>query len=950
MFQKRVGLLATKATRPLSVIHTKSLANINQQYSPEKKIGKQLSKPSVDQKLSKQLTTKSVKPWVQPKGQVQKTKALAHRDDLPKRERRSGEPKRKSPRLSDKVSKENKPSGRRSVEDIENTDPESVTRKERRSSGRKASLPKPKIVEKVPRKKMRRSNTYSQVSGLGLVVPIIHGDTVKGLKDTSLLNIEDCNISGVKVLEDSVRKIENDCLEPSFLEPDSKLHARKSLKETASHVLEPSFLVEATDQSNDADSVFTKEETKTLLKSKATADILEPSFLEECKATFVSKSSAFKTVKSNDTFQDSLEVEVENQSLEEPSFLHNENVKPDKPRRSLRKRSGIIEIENNDNKVGMKLLRGAKRNNARKIINPEEFASEVCSKNEGKCEKLNDKHKPLDESVGQSSLLEQLKSLKSFVHDKSVEIEKSGNESFVDAEGKHPSDDLQRRETFVKCRTSPRFSMPATDVNIRRGTFVTESDKLKLLETQKPSEASPRRTTFTVSKKSANSQKVMNGKLKDEAYTLNEEEEPDAGVGEEKKDNQEKLNDGEVKQVERLFSADSLENDSFEKQTNSPDKIFVEQKIDWARRATLTVTKSRPSDALLEHAQRTSAVMKKLADESAMKHAEQTIPEDLVDTANLTEIHEVNSPQKSSQNSTFEVPLENSILVAKDSSFPSTPYHLLPTSPLLNNSRRSTHVVEKPKVVNLSKVDGKQLFVGQNDINLDDKKEQDNNDGKKSEKYKNNINMNNQNQNEVQIEEEKLDVPETVGQNEGPSSYLRRRKLSARRSVTSLGRKSVESLNGSLNFSDSDNVIKTSDGAKTENNNVVEGKVTEEQQAESVEQLFFVPFGKKEEVNQPAKPQTKRPDPKQFLKKRSNPVTQEEDRITSTKRSKSETAVTVTTKNQAVDDNNRIKSKQAGKVKEAVAAPARVTRQRVMSVGKLLHKFHHNHFSTGRKV
>ncbi|XP_053380194.1 abnormal spindle-like microcephaly-associated protein homolog [Mercenaria mercenaria] len=964
---KRVGLLASKATGPFSVIHTTSLANINQQYSPEKHTGKQSAKQIVDQKLSqlsRQPVSRSVKPGTQFKGLGKHTqlRVQKHCNGLTEKGRRSSEGRRRSPRLSDKyqsVSKESLPTTRQSEENLENIIPDTLTgqervddkTKKRKSSERKTSLPKPKIGENIPRKKMRRSNTYSQVSGLGLVVPIIQGDSVKGLKDTSLLNIEDCDISGIKVLEDSVKEVENGDVEPSFLEPKEEPCIGRTLKDKT-HMLEPSFLDDGNTMlkdHNDSINLSLIKDKTTKLKSKAISDTLEPSFLE-CKVTHVTKSSVFNAVQNCETFHDSLEVE--NQSVDDPSFLQLENKKPDRPRRSLRKRSGIIDVENNDKPTGVKLLRGAKRNNARKIISPETFIKDNCPKTESRFESLVDEHKPLNDSVGQSTLLEQLKSLKSFVHDRSVEIEKSGNGSICDIEDHESVKELQSRETFIKLRTSPRFSVPGNDINLRRGTFVTESTKLKLLETQEPSEASPRRTTFTVMKASTNSRKPKESKMKDGDFALTEEEELDIETEQKTNDihiavnvNEQILNDDVQKQSGRLFSADSLEDDSFEKQTKSPEKIFVEPKEEWARRATLTVTKSRPSDALLEHARKSAAAMKCLSDSSALK-PEEVIPEDEVETDRLTETEDKLSQQKSSSNSTFEVPLENSIVVAKDSSFPTTPYHLLPTSPHLDHSRRSTHIVEKPKVVNLSKVSGKQLFAKQTDSDLenydgieveqkgesDDVVELNSQDG---------INSKLQEQNEVEkrycVDEEiRVEKSETcennTGGNEGPSSNLRRRKLSVRRSVPGPAQQSSEKLNESPNVTGEEMCRdNTNEGISVEkgNKDLIDGKMDGDTQSAATEQLFFVPFDNKSESEESAKPRTKRPDPNQFLKKRSNPITQEDDRRS--KRPKSE--MTIKKKEVVARGGSKLgQTVNVTKVKESVAPQGRVTRQTVKSV------------------
>ncbi|CAG2201877.1 ASP [Mytilus edulis] len=57
--------------------------------------------------------------------------------------------------------------------------------------------------------------------------------------------------------------------------------------------------------------------------------------------------------------------------------------------------------------------------------------------------------------------------------------------------------------------------------------------------------------------------------------------------------------------------------------------------------------------------------------------------------------------------------------VEKNTSFPTTPYHLLPKTPNPDNSRRSTHVVEKPKIFKLDEVQKKKLFADEADVSID---------------------------------------------------------------------------------------------------------------------------------------------------------------------------------------------------------------------------------------
>jgi hypothetical protein len=67
-------------------------------------------------------------------------------------------------------------------------------------------------------------------------------------------------------------------------------------------------------------------------------------------------------------------------------------------------------------------------------------------------------------------------------------------------------------------------------------------------------------------------------------------------------------------------------------------------------------------------------------------------------------------PQKSPSEIENDHQLDKSNVSEKNASFPITPYHLLPKNPDPDNSRRSTHVVEKPKVLNLNGMEKKKLF------------------------------------------------------------------------------------------------------------------------------------------------------------------------------------------------------------------------------------------------
>ncbi|XP_063422495.1 abnormal spindle-like microcephaly-associated protein homolog [Mytilus trossulus] len=89
-------------------------------------------------------------------------------------------------------------------------------------------------------------------------------------------------------------------------------------------------------------------------------------------------------------------------------------------------------------------------------------------------------------------------------------------------------------------------------------------------------------------------------------------------------------------------------------------------------------------------------------------------------SGNVSDHDELTSPMHENvlkNTSSFDPDLVDS--VEKNCSFPTTPYHLLPKTPNPDNSRRSTHVVEKPKIFKLDEVQKKKLFADESDVSID---------------------------------------------------------------------------------------------------------------------------------------------------------------------------------------------------------------------------------------
>ena len=403
-FQKRTGLLAQRVKKPFSVIHTSSLANINQAYSPEKKTSKPATK-SNGKNTAVSIVERSTSETKQQLGRREQTKRKENLNVNAPNYRGAASDKFKAPLL-------------------ENC--------EMIGAAKTTEIHKAPKAPGGNRKKMRRSNTYSEVSGLGLVVPIIHNEEVTGHKDTSILDIDECDIS---IIAAETQKLPTSEL-PSFMDENEICSKVRNIQE-------PSFLITEQVTETKTSTVF---ESVTHLKQAhdqyrtSTAD-LDPSFLEQHME--------------ND-LQDSLDTDNNRPPIEEPSFL----VSDDKPRRSLSRKSGPFATENGES-ASLKLLRGVKKMSSK----PAKSA----------------KRKSWNRDTSQQSpVLAQLKKLRSFIHDKSLEIENSGSESSNEDQNML----VDSREAVVRSVSSPTTAMSVK--------FVTDSTKHKLLESQKPSEASPK--------------------------------------------------------------------------------------------------------------------------------------------------------------------------------------------------------------------------------------------------------------------------------------------------------------------------------------------------------------------------------------------------------------------------------------------------------------------------
>ena len=983
-FQRKGGLLSTKVTRPFSVIHTASLKNIDQSYSPEKMTTGQ---SKVVNKISGGSTANS-----RNSGESRSENAV-NKENTVKVEHKSKENKQK-----------NHVSGEKTV--------------------LKKLLPRDRKDDKIPKKRMRRSNTYSNVSGLGLPVPIINGETVQGhtgaenhISDIKQ-QIDMCNISGFEVIESKTLNISNNNnkqtvnLLPSFLEPDDKIYSAKSgdenVKEEQDSFVEVDSLENETetnlekvliDRKSLLEHSFVEIQTETtpLTAHINTSELTEkPSLniqnhspdskngnsivdkdlnkssnhLEESKLRSgrIMKTPALNRLNKESSFIDSLNETAGD--IEPPSFLSPdsfvENAVTYKLRRSARKGNHHDNVLSPTNMIHLKNV----LNSSRTIVSPDSFVSEMSSakkqmlRNRLSEEELVGKELPspetvLNDSIPHNIVIQQLESVKANLHNHSSEKEnqnKSCSHHKTDADR---SEDViaDRRETFIK-KQCPRFSVPGSDLDIRRGTFVIDAKKAKLLEHQQPSGASPRRTTFTVLR-NANINAIKTRARSDETPRtqrrrtrsqtkngmLSENLKPEMKAqldenhkvtGKAASARSETISKAEksisVKSetvtkrksaimehednttAKRLFSKDSLDStETSDIEFKDGGEIPNEETNEISRRCTLTVTKSRPSDALLNQAKNIEGINVNLfakdKKENSLAGSERQL-----DSFNENEEDSLETSQKSSKNSTFEVSANKSILlnksVIKNDSFPTTPCQL-PNSPNPDLSRRSTHVVADPKVLDLSVTDRKQLFPTLVAY------EEDSSEDKSSFKGVNDISP-------VLNEAVVIHNQTVKDETDSPSSNTRRR-VSARKSVNTSGERYSKNMaksefgkskrNGELdNQTTGSETERGSDPSKCtdEVKLTIADTYTKENNNNNnkSDQAYFVPIDNRQNkvVEKPV-----RTGPHAYLKKRSNTVVQNEDRIQS-KRVKS-------------DSDNIVEWKQK-------TVNTRVTRPRLKTTGK----------------
>ena len=822
LLQRKGGLLSTKVNRPFSVIHTTSLANIDRSYSPEKCI---VEKP--------EFTKKAIK-------------------------RTSGDNRRKSPRLSGNKKSDAKIE-MRTVKSgsVDKSDQENQGLKEK--AGLKKPLPRMSKDEKVPKKKMRRSNTYSNVSGTGLVIPVINGEMIDGLAKTEdkthILKeqINKCNVSGFEIIdtntvchgdekaqsvvelpsflqtENGPSSEKNNAEENSFVEVDSlemendKCHSRNksnlehSFVEINSETFESGSDLKRTYKGNEnAENDEPENRVNTNVGIKSTTS---PAVIANQGINKAFKNSALRNVKKENSFLDSLNDSPS--VVEPPSFLSPDSFVEDAMKYKLRSAKKGRQYNNVDGASNVNLTNPLDK--SRPVISPDTFIKETSAK------KLVTKDKDAGNDAG----------------------------TFPTGENERFEKEIERRETFIKKCSSPRFSVPAVEVDFRRGTFVKDAKKAKLLEKQQPSEASPRRTTFTVIKKTS----ISALKAKARARSDESPRTPRRRTRSQTKAALETSDYGDFDKTSAGFD-EREETDSVER----PVKV---------NSGTVTKSKCEPEEKI-----KSLTNQRLFSEDSLEENCNKAVSQSDKQMDNLDENEEncLELSHISSKNSTYEVSANKSILLnqtgLKNDSFPSTP-HQLPTSPNPDHSRRSTHIVEKPKVLDLSIVDRKQLFPRIVDY------EEDSTEDKSGSQSENVMDEIIEMKDDIQSNDEEDDNRTKPGT----------RRLSARKSW----KKSVESTNGNNDLSDQIEIksIREIDKAKTNTNiksQMRNKELTEENADNAPEkketgQLFFVPIENKP-VKELAKPV--RSGPHTFLKKRSNTVVQNEDRKQA-KRIKSET-------------------------------------------------------------
>ena len=908
--------MSTKVNRPFSVIHTTSLANIDRSYSPEKAT------------LNFKHTDRDI-------GEPCKENQSNYTTN-----------RRQSQRLSaTKVI--------HAGENNNKTDQtESETKLEKKSFAGKQTLKKSysrsKKDEQIPKKKLRRSNTYSNVSGTGLPLPIIcdegmkdhvSTESQKNLKNNPMVSLE---VIGTQSFSCDTKQTVSSL--PSFLEHDEKVSDAKSCNSSEKDTSH-SFV--------EIDSLESNKETNLSAKKSD----LEHSFIEiEMKDTVPKddrqkdycqkiKNPVLNYLKEN-SFKDSLDETPD--LIEPPSFLSPDSFMEDainyKLRRSGRKIKQNTEMKSPTNNAHLR----NHLNSSRHIVSPQSFVREMDSLNTIKTEEKHRENSPspdtvLNDSIPHAVVIEQLECVKAKLNDQSSDKQNNVKDMsgiYNKTNGNSKTSFLQsgfdtfdKRETFIKKRTSPRFSVASSETDFRRGTFVVGAKKAKLLESQQPSEASPRRTTFTVVKKATISASKMRARARSDEiprdfHRRSRSQNKVCPKVIASKDQKNAVKQKPVKAESEILTKGGLNenvptsnNTKQDDANNSKDELefmcageISKEKINEAptRRCTLTVTKSKPCDALVKQGSRTESIAANLfPGKSHLNSFDKSHP--YLDSFNEDE-DSLQTAQKSSKNSTFEVSANKSILLNKSSekadSFPITPNEL-PSSPNPDHSRRSTHVVEKPKVLDLSRIDRKQLFPCIVDYEADTNSISANS----TEHCDEQIEINDKGSDQSQNVNSKTDFPSSNTRSAAARTSLNDSTEQNEQDTTDSGKteiknrshrsdtKEIRNRSGSevsKDESTEQNEQDTTDSGKTESKNSFHRSDTKEtretrnrsgtevskddaekekdSQTKQTGGIYFVPFDNKvqKEVEQPV-----RNGPHAFLKKRSNVVVQSEDKIQS---------------------------------------------------------------------
>ena len=917
------------------------------------------------------------------------------------------------------------------LENIEIVKHESNTRTEQErvsveKQGPKKLLPRGKKDEHIPKKKMRRSNTYSNVSGIGLPIPIIHGETIQGhMSIEGQLSVikDNSNISGFEVKE--AQNFNCDRKEivsslPSFLEADDKTVATKtcdksdkenshsfvevdsldncketeleknSLSSDRKSDLEHSFIEIESDickANNGLRETYHLNEKNALLSKKPTTNasnnsellientVKDPVLVEciQIETCQIMNNPVLNHLKTEESFKDSLNQTPD--LTEPPSFLSPdsfvENAMKYKLRRSARKVNPNDEVESPTSSVNLK----SHLNVSRPIVSPDTFVREMSSvKKTVSTNKLTeleiDRQKPpspetvLNDSIPHNVIIQQLESVKANLHDQNFVNGKPVKGKFDSCSTKNnnkklavntEADILDRRETFIKKRSSPRLSVPSSEMDFRRGTFVVEAKKAKVLECQQPSEASPRRTTFTVIKKATIDASKLRARarsdetprnLRRRARSQNKASTKEANektaeecsneknksisiantctderkmiVAEEKpvKTKSDTVNKEKRVEIKKINSEEECDSEF-----KSAGEISQEHTDEATRRCTLTVTKSRPSDALLNHVKNTEGISVNLFPASHNNSSDKSRRQ--LDSFNENEEDSLDTSQKLSKNSTFEVSANKSIILNKSGiqsdSFPTTPGEL-PLSPNPDHSRRSTHVVEKPKVLDLSRTNRKQLFPGIVDY------EEDTEDNTASPKESNDKNVS------ITFDYNKIKTG-------CPSSNTRSAAAGKSLNVIAEQTEKIDRINSKIETQSCQN-LDFSDASRANGSGSVvsmtevKKEINDKKMSDSnrVGEVYFVPVDNKQ-MKEVAKPVMT--GPHSFLKKRSNAVVQNEDRIQS-KRVRS-------------DSDDAVKGKVL-RVEKPKLINARVTRSRNTGIDFLTLKIQSKMVADGQSI